>query len=1566
MNQKLVDALRNLHPTGLDGFEGLIAKLLEKLTGQHFHLAQSGTQLGRDMSASRLNSNVVAVECKRYSSNTELNERELLGELVQVAQAIPDLDLWVLVTSRDIPSQLDESLRSAAHKLNITYFSISTNDGIPSSLEILCAQAPDLVNKYLENKKTKSSIYRTLINFAKSPDFNERVEKLRQQFISPIIGYDNWQGEQKKYFLKCLQSEKESRAQFGQVINIDEVGIKLIERKSTFAKLDDWFNQWKTNSQPFVVLGEEGDGKTWSAASWLSNKLKEVKDFPPVLFLSSLNIDDNDPETLISGAIYRYFSGLTQEQWKKRLRRWVKRETNNAPLLFVVLDGINERRNEEWWRTLLEKFAVQPWFNQIAVIITSRTAYWQRHFEHLHHIQAVTYILPPYSDDELNEALAYHHLHRDDISQELLPLIRKPRYFDLMVQYRQRVEETGDVTVARLIYEDWRDRLRRKTGIPLDDNSFKSFICELALKYQEGSKYIKEQDIGNVLPLSENKLIMLEELRTGGILKSSRSSRKGYEVDEKLLIYGFGLLLVDELEETSKSKDKKLTDVIAEWLEPHAGMDIKCSICGFAALHALSLREYSKEAKIALLQTWVSSQNPEETATSNFTAYLPIDPHCYFELAEIVWADASENRWAQELLMRSFLRWCELSTIASKLRSTFERWLGFVHIEGFSWQRATQEEAKKTKKEISNRIEYQLIAGQQKQFGDYLITPIEDNGLLRLGRVAIAIISHLPQGTFVHALATGCLAEAIMDFTNKYDLFAWVFRITSKSVWVEVKEEIDKLLAIEKLFAQQAAYRLLSFEGSQEAYQLQQTLPQNLFPQNSSFDEYKKNICNSRFAWNQEECEFCINKNDTSPELIAEQIKKYCINPYFPVPNNLGERLEPLTETISIPKLRLSVWNDRDDHALDDYEPALCAYAPNAIASLVKRIALQLEEREDIGLRQVSIALEEYALIFRTQEQDIIYLVWTRLLNQAQPWSEAEKLAEAFLFRLILKTKNAEEQFKLLLERPEEAIDLMACEQSFLEINNWDIVRNKLTPDSTTKTIQRILWFISLHIKNVPQDIFVQRIFPLLKHQDYLVRSYVLKILYFLENTAALNKFINGTWSWNSNINNSENHWGSLLLCKHASSLSFAELINRVHPIYLGYAVQCRGMDKNEVSQYAEEIQRIWLFFSSTIPDLPSCSPSITVQTSILNGEDISMINLKSLLENHSQSLTYSSSDACWGGLDKSDYSQESQFFQEMLSPNHEQQRQLKRQTVQEIIKQQTEVGNVWFAECFFSYALNQIIDERPDLVNQWLKVVFEGNSNGKKHLSLASSFYEALCAVLLKVYHKKSICLYWRIQEIEARIHVRDEYLEVELLDYAFFQAPPNEDIKNAWSKKLEQCKTDKELLIIAILAQLGNGRDWLWDKIKQGIASPATLEKSYAITLLAFIQEREALKHLNLCLENQPDTWVKNLLERSRQIWQRNDWAMHWFRRFLELDDDVTAWASFRLFLRCVDNRFWYWRKLLEAGVTANQFIDKRHNFLEDNLGTIKNKIRKNEEGLEKEFLGHKILQDQAYPWM
>ncbi|MEY2833139.1 MAG: hypothetical protein RLZZ574_2398, partial [Cyanobacteriota bacterium] len=161
-----------------------------------------------------------------------------------------------------------------------------------------------------------------------------------------------------------------------------------------------------------------------------------------------------------------------------------------------------------------------------------------------------------------------------------------------------------------------------------------------------------------------------------------------------------------------------------------------------------------------------------------------------------------------------------------------------------------------------------------------------------------------------------------------------------------------------------------------------------------------------------------------------------------------------------------------------------------------------------------------------------------------------------------------------------------------------------------------------------------------------------------------------------------------------------------------------------------------------------------------------------------------------------------------------------------------------------------------------------------------------------------------------------------------------------------------------LAIVAQLGQGESWLLSRIEQQLQSPAPGDFSQAVTMLGFLETDDAIKQLKNLAIIQPDTWRKRLVDISMERWQRNSWAKHWFREFLNQGDRVMAWRGFRLFLQCGDKRFWLWKEQLITDASSHSFHQCYLNFLEDNEDTIKNSLRNSRynQELNKTFLAHK----------
>ena len=205
--------------------------------------------------------------------------------------------------------------------------------------------------------------------------------------------------------------------------------------------------------------------------------------FQGFTFLSSRQASINEPYALFSEVIGNFLH-LDSNQCEKRIRRWIEKKVSSEPIFLLVLDGINEHYNFQWWRELIEKLGASSWCGKVAVLITCRDIYWKRNFSPISNLETNTYKLPCYSEDELTEALKVNDIDRSQLSSKLFQsgLIYKPRYFDLVIQYQEKIDDIGNITVPRLIYEDWKNRYEKKRTTPITDDDFQQIIQDLAAK----------------------------------------------------------------------------------------------------------------------------------------------------------------------------------------------------------------------------------------------------------------------------------------------------------------------------------------------------------------------------------------------------------------------------------------------------------------------------------------------------------------------------------------------------------------------------------------------------------------------------------------------------------------------------------------------------------------------------------------------------------------------------------------------------------------------------------------------------------------------------------------------------------------------------------------------------------------------------------------------------------------------------------------------------------------------------------------------------------------------------
>jgi len=359
--------LQSLKPSGEGSFEDLIGELLGTLTGLRFYAARSGDQGGRDGRAAASAVGDIVFECKKYSGDTALRDRELIGELAQAYLRLPQLDLWIIAASREVTDQNVSSLEAFGKQHAIDILSLESLEDGSGNLDSVVAAFPAVTERFAKPSQL-TDLRKAICQLARRPDAQTLLDNLKKRFHRPDAGWPSWRQSSHQEWNRIVNQEAVSRSCFGQPLDVSSGGS--IPRTSAETALDNW---WQNHpSKLFAMTGEEGDGKSWSVAQWLTNQIQKSREtFPPVVFIPSR---DAGPAKLLQDLVLENVRRLLPTgDWLSKLHRWLDyRDADaNEPVAVVVLDGLNERHSPDYWQTVIESSFDKPWVGKIRLICTS-------------------------------------------------------------------------------------------------------------------------------------------------------------------------------------------------------------------------------------------------------------------------------------------------------------------------------------------------------------------------------------------------------------------------------------------------------------------------------------------------------------------------------------------------------------------------------------------------------------------------------------------------------------------------------------------------------------------------------------------------------------------------------------------------------------------------------------------------------------------------------------------------------------------------------------------------------------------------------------------------------------------------------------------------------------------------------------------------------------------------------------------------------------------------------------------------------------------------------------------
>lgn len=1144
-----------------------------------YRLLKSGPQGGADAVSDPLApALLVAMEGKRYEQGTPLPLDELRAKIHDAADRQEDLDLWIVAATREISAGDADALREVGNRRGVAVEILDTpaTPGVVPELAYLCAMFPELAAAHLANA---TRVAASLEWIKALPTFAERTSQLAQRLTHPELGYANARRLAHQWLQDAMSDAATAKAYLGGYIDILTPGSKRISRARLDRQLDDWWENKR--GQLLALLGDEGMGKTWEALGWwLARRGAGGTVLPLTLFIPVGDVSTKDPEVLIAEALHKCTGLRDVAFWRRRVKTWVRNTAPNQPRLLLLIDGLNQNPFFGAWGELLQRLFAPPFVGNVAVIVTDRPDDWKNRLGTLADLTpgAHTVTVSAFSDDELDQLLAANSLARSDFEPALLDLLGVPRLCQLAVRLRRELHDSGDITRERLIFEDWKDRIRRRArDVRMNNAEFRDWVAEVGRRIQQDLRSGTETavtrrelvaQLGRDSGASDFDLhATISEIVDGRWLEPVGAHR--FRVRPGLAPLALGLALAEHLKQSSHVPPGA---AIAEFIDQLRGQDIAVSILRAASTAAFVDREVPLAIRTALTLAWVTAPNFDPRDFEALWRLTPLAPEAICDVAEHFWASATGGHFRDEVLIKAFANAYKWRTVALTLEARCTTWLGLYK---------SDPRASATKPTVSSdgSEERRRRTNERRATWDAAsvfpanTTPIECRDGVEsswLAHRAIAVLSHLPRRPFVRALRTWAVSRAIIATPEEFEEVAWLLRWNPEDpldTEAALLDESNTLLRANNPIATTAAGYLLKALATRRALDIaeaHQLLSSSPFARPRSD---RITVTNGVIDWPRDEGS--AEPNTPSLRRLRDLVE-YALDPEVELPAGAVDVLRQCADATDISTLWRTSGMTEADHAVDVAAPVLARWAPVALADLVRRAFGEGRSRTGDALAGLAFALRR-SLLFLGQEQlDAIADIITR--DDVHP-SLRDTLAIA-LFRNQAASRQAE-----LLLGAGRGIDIWDARRLFSAVQDSDLPFLTTCLDAThpPEGLVRVLEFLVAAQAQLPQG--YAPLMLLIEHSDPQVRGFALMLIWQLKDSV-LDGAIRDKWAFDSGMTLPERKYGSLILCRTATDGDVTSVIQRIDPQALGYLATHSGSSeaqsafKNYVQAQVELLAR--------------------------------------------------------------------------------------------------------------------------------------------------------------------------------------------------------------------------------------------------------------------------------------------------------------------------------------------------------------------------------------------------------
>jgi len=420
-------------------------------------------------------------------------------------------------------------------------------------------------------------------------------------------------------------------------------------------------------------------------------------------------------------------------------------------------------------------------------------------------------------------------------------------------------------------------------------------------------------------------------------------------------------------------------------------------------------------------------------------------------------------------------------------------------------------------------------------------------------------------------------------------------------------------------------------------------------------------------------------------------------------------------------------------------------------------------------------------------------------------------------------------------------------------------------------------------------------------------------------------------WSWSADQDFWVGHYGSDAIIAAKFDEPFEKIALRLAPWRLLTAARLRGERPEDIVHAANCINKIILFYHSDLP-APEALVKIdcTMAARMPDFLHIEPINLPTL-------MNASDRNDAW--------------------------EQIVDTALQRIKTARTEGANFFFTTFDFE-DMRLIVRHAPQMIESWLDGCHTLTAEFRRRVAGAEPAFIALCEALLHHAPHRGVVLWRVLKQVASTRYIGTA--EIDDMTLMVFRVPTCAEVSTLRDELLElhHSKTDKDLLDLAIAANLHGHTDWLDQVIARDAGSLMMWRRKRAIVLSGFTA-RNSLPQPLAWPEGPLTSTDAELVWRAAQFRYREACARHWWRQYLIAPDRETAYAAWVLFTRSADRRAHIWMQEDQASVEAHDELWQwKMKHVAINGNALEKLTKEREEKLGEVFLNHQI-QDDIGPW-